>query len=222
VQLRFAFHALPRTRHLLAALRYDCDGTAILEFAIVGPAFIALILAILNTMLIYFAQEGLETAAESAARLILTGAAQTTTLSNGHVGMTAADFKNAICNGISGTDSSGNSVRFNKMLPPMLNCSQLTVNVSTAPSYNIASLDPPTFTYNQNSVLTSTGTGYNALSQGSGQNQIVVLQLIYLWPTVKGPLGLDLSNQPNDNRMIVATSAFTAEAYSCAASQASC
>jgi Flp pilus assembly protein TadG len=195
---------------------------AVLEFAIVGPAFIALLLAVLYTMHIYLAQQMLETAAESAGRLLLTGSAQTVQLANGHVGMSASDFKNAICNGVSGTGSNGQAMTIRPLLPPTLSCSRLTVNVTTANAYNIASTASPTFTYNSNGVLTSTGTGYNYQSNGQGKNRIVVLQLIYLWPTGKGPLGLNLIDEPNANHKLVATSVFTTEDYSCSASQTSC
>jgi len=197
-------------------------GTAILEFAIVGPAFIALLLAILYTMLIYLAQQMLETAAEGAGRLLLTGFVQTTQAPNGVVGLSASDFKNAICNGISGTNPSGEAVSTPALLPPMLTCSRLTVNVTTATSYNVANTTSPTFTYDSNGILVSTGTGYNPQSGGSGRNRIIVLQLIYLWPTGKGPLGLNLINEPNANRKLVATSVFTTEDYTCNASQSSC
>ena len=104
----------------------------------------------------------------------------------------------------------------------MLTCARLTVNVTTASGYNVGSTSAPTFTYDSNGVLTSTGTGYIYQSGGSGKNRIVVLQLVYLWPTRKGPLGLNLVNQPNGNRKLVATSVFTTEDYSCNASQTSC
>ena len=82
----------PRGKHRFrAGLWENREGTAALEFAIVGPATIALLLAIMYTMLIYLAQQMLETAADSAGRMMLTGAAQTMTLPNGHVGMQAAD-----------------------------------------------------------------------------------------------------------------------------------
>lgn len=213
--------ALGAIRRLGADLRENRDGTAVLEFAIVGPAFIALLFAILYTIFIYLAQQMLETAAQSAGRLLLIGSAQTTTL-NGHTGMTAAEFKNAICTGVSGTDSNGVAITIPRSLPPMLDCTRLTVNVTTATTYNVASTASPTFTYNSSGVLTSTGTGYNNQSGGSGKSRIIVLQLIYLWPTGKGPLGLNLVNQPNSNRMLVATSVFTTEDYSCSASQTSC
>jgi Flp pilus assembly protein TadG len=198
------------------------DGTAILEFAIVGPAFIALLLAILYTMMIYLSQQMLETAAQSAGRLLLTGSAQTTRLTNGHVGMSAADFKDAICNGFTGTAANGQVVTVPSMLPAMLSCSRLTVNVLTTSSYNTTSTTAPTFTYDASGNLTSTGTSYNYLSSGNGQNAIVVVQLIYLLPTGKGPLGLNLIDQPNSNHKLVATSVFTTESYSCNSSQTSC
>ncbi len=198
------------------------DGAVAIEFAIVAPAFIALLLAILYTALIFLAQQMLETAAQGAGRLLLTGSAQSMKVSNGDVGMTAADFKNAICNGSSGTDASGNPVTIAPLLPPMLSCSRLTVNVTTAGSYNVQNAAPPTFTYDSNGQVKTTGTAYNPQSGGSGQSKIVVLQLIYLWPTTTGPLGLNLVNQTNGTRMLVATTAFTTEAYSCNAAQASC
>ena len=220
--LRNVICALTRVRQLGASLRRSRDGVAALEFAFVGPVFIALLLAILYTMSIYLAQQMLETAAQSAGRLMLTGSAQTIQLANGHVGMTSNDFKDAICNGASGTNANGQTVTIPVLLPPLLSCSRLTVNVTTASAYAVASTSSPTFTYDSNGAVTSTGTGYNYQSGGTGKNRIVILQLIYLWPTGTGPLGLDLTDQPNGNRMLVATSAFTTEDYNCSASQTSC
>lgn len=220
--LRNIIRALRAVGRFGAPLRKDSRGVTIVEFAVVGPAFIALLLAILYTMLIYLAQQMLESAAQSAGRLLLIGAAQTTTTSSGNVGMTAAQFKDAICNGATGTDSSGNAITIPASLPPMLSCSRLTVNVTTATTYNVASTASPTFTYDSNGVVTSTGTGYSYTSGGAGQKRVIVLQLVYLWPTGKGPLGLNLIDQPNGDRMLVATSVFTTEDYSCAASQTSC
>lgn len=197
-------------------------GTAAMEFAIVGPAFIALLLAIMYTMLIYLAQQMLETTAEGAGRLMLTGFAQTTRAPNGTVGLSASDFKTAICNGLSGTNPAGETVSTPALLPPLLTCSRLTVNVSVATSYNVTNTTSPTFTYDSNGILVSTGTGYNYQSGGSGKNRIVVLQLIYLWPTGKGPLGLNLIDEPNANRKLVATSVFTTEDFACPTSQPAC
>ncbi|WP_137679297.1 TadE/TadG family type IV pilus assembly protein [Aurantiacibacter suaedae] len=212
----------PSFAHRRRSLLRDCSGAAAVEFAIVGTAFIALLMATLHLMMIYLAQQMLETAAESASRLFLTGYAQTSILSNGHVGMDSADFKNAICNGASGITASGNVFTTDPLLPPMLKCSRLTVNVSRASAYSASAADRPTFTYDSSGNIVSTGTGYNYAAAGAGQNQIVAVQLIYLWPTGTGALGSSLINEPNNNRMLTATSVFTTEDYSCAAGQSTC
>lgn len=209
-------------RRSCANLLRNREGTAALEFAIIAPVFFALLLAILYTMSIYLAQQMLETAAQSAGRLILTGSAQTMQLANGHVGMSASDFKNVICNGASATNANGQATTIPVLLPAVLSCARLTVNVTTASAYDVANTAAPTFTYDSNGVLTSTGTGYNFQSGGNGKNRIIVLQLVYLWPTGTGPLGLNMADQPNGNRQLVATSVFTTEDYSCNTSQTAC
>ena len=99
----------PRLAGALRALWRDCDGSAILEFAFVGPMFIALLMGILSIGLTYLTQGGLETAAETAARLVMTGQAQTIKVTgNSTAGMTAANFKTAICSGLTGTNAAGN------------------------------------------------------------------------------------------------------------------
>ncbi len=230
-------HALSRllTPGLWRDLLADSSGGPAIEFALVAPAFIALLLGILHIALIYLAQEGLETAVEASARLILTGSAQTLQLGSGssaYTGMSASDFKTAVCNGITGKDSSGASVTYPSALPPFLSCSRLYVNVQVMPagctSPTVAS---PTFTYT-NGVLTSTGTSYGASScNGSttsngglagSQNDLVVVQLVYLWPTVGAPLGLNFVNQANGNRMLVATSVVTVESYACTTGSTTC
>src|ERR1700758_4455753 len=51
-------------------------GSAVVEFALVAPIFIALLFAILETALMFFASQVLETMNDNAARLIQTGQAQ--------------------------------------------------------------------------------------------------------------------------------------------------
>ncbi|WP_343609722.1 TadE/TadG family type IV pilus assembly protein [Novosphingobium sp.] len=213
----------------------DETGGPIMEFAMVAPAFIALLLAILHIALIYLAQEGLETAVEASSRLILTGSAQTLQLGSGstaYTGMSATDFKNAICNGITGKDSSGNSVTYPGSLPPFLVCNRLYVNVQIMPAgCSNPTISTPNFTYT-NGVLTGTGTGYgNSNCTGttnsnsglsSSQNDLVIVQLIYLWPTVSAPFGLNFINQANGNRLLVATSVVTVEGYNCPSGTSTC
>jgi Flp pilus assembly protein TadG len=222
----------------LAALPRAQEGGVAIEFALVAPAFIALILGVLHIALIYLAQQGLESAVESASRLVMTGQAQTTVLTNGktsYTGMSATDFKSAVCSGISGTDVNGNAVAYASSLPPFLSCSRLTVNVQVVPaSCTSPTITAPTYTYNSKTgAVTGTSAGYGTVSCDgttnandgltNTQGKLVILQLAYLWPTVAGPLGLNFVNQPyGSNRLLLATYTFTVEQYLCASSSTSC
>src|SRR6185437_7017503 len=61
----------------------NCDGAALIEFAILGPAFLALLVAILQTGVVFLFQQTLQTATTQTARLIMTGQAQTQNMSSG-------------------------------------------------------------------------------------------------------------------------------------------
>jgi len=52
------------------------EGSAAVEFALVVVPFLALMFAIIQTALVFFAQQTLESVAANAARQILTGQAQ--------------------------------------------------------------------------------------------------------------------------------------------------
>src|SRR4051812_32412430 len=70
-----AAHVL-RLRVVRRFLKKD-DGAAAVEFALVATPFLALVFAIMETALVFFAGQTLETAAADSARLIMTGQAQT-------------------------------------------------------------------------------------------------------------------------------------------------
>ncbi len=95
------------------------DGVAAIEFAMVGPPFIALLLAIFETGIAFFAQQVLQTAAIEASRTIMTGQVQT-------AGMTAQAFQQSVC------DAAGS----------LFTCKKIMVNVQTQPSFG-ATLPSP-------------------------------------------------------------------------------
>jgi len=180
----------------LKRLSRSQDGAAILEFALVAPLLIALIIAIIMDSLAFFGQQGLETAAESAARMLMTGKAQRTFTGNKVVGgvtiTTKQQFRNAVCASI----------------PVFLSCSRLFVDVSTATNFSGANISGPTITYD------SSGNVSNNFSYAPGSaGSIVVVRLFYLWPTTRGPLGFNLANQPGGNMMLKATSVLKSEYY---------
>lgn len=84
-------------------------GATAVEFALVSPIMIAIILAALQIGVVFLAKSYLETATEAAARLVLT---------NQTGSMTQSDFKTAVCNQIGA----------------LFNCSGIIVQLGTAPS----------------------------------------------------------------------------------------
>lgn len=179
--LRFAGSAGLRLR----GLHNNARGGVAMEFALVAPMLIALILAILNTALIFLAQQGLETAAENAGRLIMTGQAQSSSL-------TQAQFKTAACT----------------YLPPFLQCNRLYIDVVSVSNFSDATLTAPVFTYDKNGNVT------NSFSYSTGtRGSIAVVRLLYLWPTSNGPFGLTLTNTSNSNRLLLASSVLKTEYY---------
>lgn len=171
-------------------LASDERGATLLEFAFVAAPFIALLLAVLQTALLFFAQQTLETVAEKAARTISTGQAQTS--NSGH-GLSKDAFKQQICN----------------TLPSYMDCGSLLVDVQTAANFADINTATPTITYDTNGAITST-TAYNYGSAGS----IVILRLLYYWPVVSGPLNFGYSTEPNGKHLLVAIDIAKSEPYS--------
>ena len=71
------------------------EGAAAVEFALVAAPFLALMFAIIETALVFFAGQSLETAAADSARLIMTGQAQTQ-------GYSETKFKQEVCARVAG------------------------------------------------------------------------------------------------------------------------
>jgi Flp pilus assembly protein TadG len=96
------------------------DGATVVEFGLVALPFLGLLFAILQTALVFFAGQVLQTAVTNASRLIMTGQAQTG-------GYTAASFQNAVC----------------AQIVALINCGGIYVNVQTYSSFASVSTTPP-------------------------------------------------------------------------------
>jgi Flp pilus assembly protein TadG len=176
--------------HRLLSARVACrfarhqDGAAAVEFALVAVPFLALLFAILETALVFFAGQTLEAAASDSGRLIMTGQAQT-------AGYTKDDFKTQVCNRLAGG---------------VFNCSNgVYVDVKTYASFSAVNTASPIV----NGTFDPTKVAYDAGTQGS----IVVVTLYYQWPIYVSLLGNNLSNLNGGSRLLVATSVFRNEPY---------
>ena len=154
---RFAAAVTRRTRQFTKRQ----DGAAAVEFAMVALPFFALIFAILETALVFFAGQTLQAAAGDTGRLIMTGQAQTANYS-------ASDFKNQVCARIYG----------------LFNCqSGMTVDVKSYSRFGSVNTTSPT----TNGQFDSTKTGYSL----GGAGCIQVVTLYYQWPVYVPLLGLN-------------------------------
>lgn len=176
---------LARSRGPISGMCKDIRGAAITEFALVLVPFLTIILATFSLMLVFFAQQSLETVAEGSARIIMTGEAQTS-------GLSQSAFKAKAC----------------AMLPAFMSCSNLMVDVSTTTTFSNASTTAPTLTYGSGGGV-SNSFSYNLGAAGD----IVVLRLLYIWPIAAPNFGLSLTTTSNGNRVLVATSVAKSEQY---------
>jgi len=153
------------------------------EFALLAAPFVAGLFAILQTALVFFAGQTLETAAAKSARLIFTGQAQLN-------GWTAAQFKSQVCNQIHG----------------IFNCNNgLYVDVETYSSFSAVNTGMPI----TNGTFNSASLGYNPGGPGS----IVMLRLYYQYPVFVNLLGFNLSDVTGGYDLFAATAIFKNEPY---------
>lgn len=81
------------TRKFLSRFRREESGATAIEFGIVAAPFFALMIAIMEVALVYFANFSLENGLDQAARLIRTGQAQ-------EQGFSQQQFKEAVCDNV--------------------------------------------------------------------------------------------------------------------------
>jgi Flp pilus assembly protein TadG len=159
------------------------EGAAAVEFGLVAAPFLALVFAIMETAVVFFAGQALETAVADSARLILTGQAQT-------LNYTQAQFKNAVCAKIFGLFDCQNGVY---------------VDVNTFTSFSNVTMNNPVDA-NGNFVNDFT-------YKPGGPGDIVVVRLFYQWPVYVSLLGFNLQTMSGGKRLLAATAAFRNEPY---------
>ncbi|OPH84470.1 TadE/TadG family type IV pilus assembly protein [Nitrobacter vulgaris] len=167
-----------------ARFRGNQRGSAAVEFALVAPLFFALLFAIIETGLVFFASQSLETALQDSARAIMTGQAQ---ISN----LTKQSFKaNIVC----------------KYASVLFDCENgIFVDVQSYPSgFGSVTISDPISGGNF-----VDNTQYNP----GGPGDIVVVRLFYQWPLYVTGLGYNLANLSGSKRLLSATAAFKNEPY---------
>jgi Flp pilus assembly protein TadG len=170
-------------RKALRRFRRNRRGSAAVEFALVAPVFFALLFAIIETAIVFFAGQFLETVTQDSARMIMTGQAQTASFSQ-------AQFKTNVCSRISVLFDCVNGVY---------------VDVQSYSAFSNVTITDP-IDAGKNFVA---AMNYSP----GGPGDIVVVRLFYQWPLFVTGLGYNIANLTGSKRLLTATAAFRNEPY---------
>lgn len=170
-------------RRSILAFRRDRKGSVAVEFTFIAIPFFMILFAIIETSVIFFANQALETATQDSARLIMTGQAQTQS-------MTAAQFKSQLCTRLATFFDCANGVY---------------VDVKSYSSFSSIAITSP-IDGSKNFV---DNFGYSP----GGSGDIVVVRAFYQWPIAVTGLGYDISNINGGKRLLAATAAFRNEPW---------
>jgi Flp pilus assembly protein TadG len=174
------------TRKLLRRFRRNRRGSAAVEFAMIATPFFALLFAIIETAMVFFAGQVLETGLQDSARLLYTHQAQ-------DQGMTQAQFKQDLCNRVS----------------VLLNCSVIDVDVKFYAAGNPITITDPI----AGGAYDPSGFTYQTPPPGS--TSTVVARAFYRWPLYVTGLGYNIANigrgTTDSKRLLAATAAFRVE-----------
>lgn len=179
-RLRFMRRLAPRIVRRFAKKE---DGAAAVEFAMVAAPFLALIFAILETAIVFFAGQVLETATADSARLIMTGQAQ-------KGGLSQEQFKTEVCKRVLGLFDCDGGIK---------------VDVRTYSSFASANTSKP--------IDANGNVTFTPAYQPGAPGDIVVVRMLYEWPVYASLLGLNLSDLAGGKRLLMATAAFRNEPY---------
>jgi Flp pilus assembly protein TadG len=179
--------------NLLHRFHRNSRGSAAVEFALVAPVFFALLFAIIEIAMIFFAGQVLETVTQDSARMIMTGQAQNGQVTGCSSTCTQAQFKSYVCSRISVLFDCANGIYVDvRNYPSMTGFA----NVNISPPIDSSGNFIPTTQYNPGNA-----------------GDIVVVRLFYQWPLFVTRLGFNVSNLNNNTRLLTATAAFKNEPF---------
>jgi Flp pilus assembly protein TadG len=193
--LGFGRLALPVLRRGRAFARNE-DGVTAIEFAFLAIPFFTIIIAIMQTAVIFLASQILDSAVQDTSRLVRTGRAQT---------LTEESFRNLLCDRLYGMFdcTSGESER-------------LRVNVSVVDSFTSAEIPYPVAT---GEACTPAGcdwvleSGFDPGTGGQAQPDVILVRAYYKWKSVVSFPGFEFGTLPDGSRLMGAARVFMNEPF---------
>ncbi len=174
----------------------DDSGVTAIEFALLALPFFTIILAIVETALIFLAGQILDSAVNDLSRLIRTGQAQSSTPA-----YNAETYRAAICAG----------------LYRMFDCNgdRLRVSVTVISDFSAANFGYPLKTGEDCKKEKCDWTLADEYKPGKG-GDVVLVQAYYKWPTVVNLPGFNFQTLPDGTRLLGASRVFRNEPFICA------
>ena len=173
------------------AFARDDRGTTAIEFGILALPFFTIVFAIIETSMVFFAGQILDSAVQDAARKVRTGEAN---------GYTLSQFRTEVCNG----------------LFSIFKCADLKISVKTIPTFSqvasnfITPIVPNCTPTSLNNYCWQVAEQYQA---GAGDS-IELVQVFYKWPTIINFGGFNLQNQTGGGRLLSVVRVFSNEPFS--------
>jgi Flp pilus assembly protein TadG len=173
----------------------DQAGVTAVEFGLLALPFFTIVMAILETSLIFLAGQILDSAVHDSSRLVRTGQAQ-----NRSPAYTPEDFRDAICAG----------------LYEMFDCDvaddKLRVSVTVLADFSAATLGYPVKTGEDCDDEECDWTLVDDYDPGDG-GDVVLVQAYYKWPTIVRLPGFNLQTLPDGSRLLGASRVFRNEPF---------
>lgn len=161
-------------------------GSAAIQFALVAPLFFALIFAIIETAMMFFASQVLETGTQDSARMLFTNQAQGNSWDQ-------TAFKNDLC----------------ARVAALMNCSGVYVDVQSYPAGTAVNLSDP---INGSGQFVN---NFSYSPPPANSSNIVVVRAYYQWPLFVTGFGYNLANinrgGTSSKKLLAATAAFRVE-----------
>jgi Flp pilus assembly protein TadG len=175
--------SMAAVKKALRRFRRNRHGSAAVEFALVAPIFFALLFAIIETALVFFAGQVLETVTQDSARMIMTGQAQA-------AAYTQAQFKTYVCGKIGVLFDCANGIY---------------IDVQSYSAFSSIHIVDP--------IDSGKNFVNNMQYVPGGAGDIVVVRLFYQWPLFVTGLGYNIANLTGSKRLLTATAAFRNEPF---------
>ena len=178
---------MPRLNDVLRRFGANRKGSAAVQFAFVAPLFFALLFAIIEVAMVFFANQILETGTQDAARGLFTHETQDSTAD---IAAAEQKFQTELCSGVQ----------------VLLGCSGVLFDVRSYPAGTPFTV-PPLFDAGGNAITAN----FTFQLPPANSSNIVVVRSFYKWPLFFANLGFSLANIGTDKRLLTATSAFRVE-----------